>query len=262
MKTLRPINTSLLASSRSSSLQRRVAPLVNTRPRHSNHDRLEQRRAFVSNPLSGPQHLTASRILHYPARVIYDVISDVASYSHYVPYCQNSVVTKTSSPTSDGKTYPEEAKLVIGLNDNMSEEFWSRVYCVPETVVEAVSGNADTTLFSDEIKHHTARPPADQDPSRKDTILSHLLTRWTLRQYPYKPPPASATHPESTHKNHQETSSIPGQQKTEVNLAIEYQFSNPVYGALSQAAAPKVAEKMIEAFEKRVKAIMEGPGHV
>jgi coenzyme Q-binding protein COQ10 len=45
---------------------------------------------------------------------------------------------------------------------------------------------------------------------------------------------------------------------TDVNLVIEYQFANPVYAALSAAAAPKVAEKMIEAFENRVKAVAEG----
>jgi len=144
----------------------------------------------------------------------------------------------------------------------VSESFTSRVYCIPDTVIEAVSGSAETTLASDSISHHNARPPPEQDPSRNATVLTHLLTRWTLRPFPYKPPPASATHPDTTHKNHHETSELPGQEKTEVSLQIEYQFANPVYGALSQAAAPKVAEKMIEAFEKRVKAVVEGPASV
>ena len=62
--------------------------------------------------------------------------------------------------------------------------------------------------------------------------------------------------------NHHETSPVPGQEKTEVSLSIEYQFANPMYAALSSAAAPKVAEKMIEAFEKRVRAVIEGPASV
>lgn len=37
-----------------------------------------------------------------------------------------------------------------------------------------------------------------------------------------------------------------------MNLTIEYQFVNPIYNALSAAAAPKVAEKIIGAFEDRV----------
>lgn len=92
--------------------------------------------------------------------------------------------------------------------------------------------------------------------------MAHLLTRWTLKPYPYKPPPTDALHADSTHKNLEGTNPMPGQEKTEVNLAIEFQFSNPLYAALSSAAAPKVAEKMIEAFENRVKAVVEGPGHV
>lgn len=35
-----------------------------------------------------------------------------------------------------------------------------------------------------------------------------------------------------------------------VHLDIEYKFSNPVYGALSQAVLPKVADQIIEAFRK------------
>merc|ERR1711977_192294 len=191
--------------------------------------------------------LTATRTLQYPSRLIYSVISDVGSYSNFVPWCQGSIVTKTSQPASDGKTYPEEAKLVIGFNSDVSEEFTSRVYCVPGQVVEAVSGDAETTLLPEEIPHHSQRPTSsEEDASRKDTVMTHLLTRWTLRPYPYKPPPMSATHPTTTHKNHEETSDLPGQEKTEVSLNISYQFANPLYAAMSSAAAPKVAEKVIE----------------
>ena len=34
-----------------------------------------------------------------------------------------------------------------------------------------------------------------------------------------------------------------------------------MYAALSAAAAPKIADKMIEAFEKRVRSVIEGPGY-
>jgi coenzyme Q-binding protein COQ10 len=126
----------------------------------------------------------------------------------------------------------------------VSEEFWSRVYCKPERVVEAVSGLTNTALSSEDISHHNARPSPDQDPTRNESVLTHLSTTWTLRPFPYKPPPPSAG---------QKTDG-PGIETTDVNLVIE----NPVYGALSAAAAPKVAEKMIEAFENRVKAVAEG----
>ena len=233
MNTLRPI-TSILSrpSTYSTNATNRTAHLTPTSLRLTNHPR--QNRTFLTNPFSGPQTLTANRTLHHPPRAIYNVISDVSSYSNFVPYCQSSVVTKHSSPASDGKTYAEEAKLVVGFDNGVSEEFWSRVYCVPESVVEAVSGSADTTLGAVKIRHHNARPEVDRDPTRKDVVMSHLLTRWTLRP-----------------------STLGNGEGTEVDLAIEYEFANPVYAALSQAAAPKVADKMIEAFEKRVEAVAQ-----
>lgn len=46
-----------------------------------------------------------------------------------------------------------------------------------------------------------------------------------------------------------------------MNLFIEVRFASAVYSALSQAAAPKVAGMMVEAFEKRaVEVLGEGDG--
>ncbi|KAF2168842.1 hypothetical protein M409DRAFT_20857 [Zasmidium cellare ATCC 36951] len=264
MKSIRPITSALQQATLSQSTTTcRAACLTNTftRPTTRKQQHQPQRRPFVSGAFTPNQTLTAQRTLRYPSSVIYDIISDVASYSQFVPFCQNSLVTKYSSPASDGKTYPEEAKLVIGFNDSISEEFTSRVYCVPGRAVEAVSGATESTLHGEEIAHHSPRPAAERDPSRKDTVMSHLLTRWTLKPYPYKPPPAGATHPDGVHKNHEETSPLPGQEKTDVNLVIEFQFANPLYAALSSAAAPKVADKMIESFVNRVEAVMDGPAN-
>ena len=45
-----------------------------------------------------------------------------------------------------------------------------------------------------------------------------------------------------------------------MNLHIEVRFASAVYSALSQAAAPKVAGMMVEAFEARAKEVL-GQGH-
>lgn len=209
---------------------RRTAYL--TRP--TNHDRSCARRTFFANPfgISEPQTITATRTLPYTNAEIFDVICDVASYKHFYPFCIESTVTRSSEPAaSNGKTYPEEAKLVVGFKDVGREEFWSRVYCVPETVVEALSGRSETTLSESEIQHHNPRPEAGTDPTRRDDVLSHLWTRWSL----------------SPRQNGR---------GTEVNLAIKMQFANPVYAALSQAAVPKAADKMIEAFQKRLESVL------
>jgi coenzyme Q-binding protein COQ10 len=43
-------------------------------------------------------------------------------------------------------------------------------------------------------------------------------------------------------------------------LTLDFQFSNPIYAAVSKAVAPKVAGKMIEAFEVRARRLLDGPG--
>jgi coenzyme Q-binding protein COQ10 len=238
-RTTRPFANTLLQSRNAA---HRTAPSIACCQLQHQH---QQRRTFFPNPFaSEKQTLTASRTLPYKASTIYATISDVASYSKFLPYCQSSTVTKSSNPAPANNTsYPEEAKLSIGFNSDVSEEFWSRVYCVPDRVVEAVSGLTDTSLSPQEIEHHNPRPAPQSDPTRNQSVLTHLATKWVLRSYPYKPG---------------EETGEPAKHMTDVNLVIEYQFANPVYAALSAAAAPKVAEKMIEAFENRVKAVAEG----
>lgn len=216
---------------------------------------VSQTRTFIGNPFSStPQSLVATRTLPYDASVLYSIISDVNSYSHFVPFCQKSLVTKTSSPDKDGNTWPEEAQLVVGFNSDISESFYSRIYCDPGRVVEAVSGTTETSLDPSKLSHHSARPDPSSDPARNATVLTHLLTRWTLRPFPYKPGPLSST--EAPHEN---SNPVPAREQCEVNLNIEFKFANPMYAALSSAAAPKVAEKMIDAFEKRVRHVLDGP---
>lgn len=194
----------------------------------------QQRRTFFPNPFaSSNQKLSASRVLPYPNSIIYQVITDVASYKHFIPYCLSSEVLKYSNNTEDGRRWPEEAKLLIGFNGDVSETFWSRVYCVPERIVETVAGNAETSLPPEQITHHNPRLPAGQDPVRQGNVMKNLATKWELQ---------------------------PHGQGTEVSVKIEYEFANPVYAALSSAASPMVADKMIGAFQKRVEAVIASSG--
>ena len=38
-----------------------------------------------------------------------------------------------------------------------------------------------------------------------------------------------------------------------VSLGVEYNFSNPLYNSLARQFAPKVAGKLVQAFEARAK---------
>ena len=57
--------------------------------------------------------------------------------------------------------------------------------------------------------------------------------------------------------------SEPSEPRTEVSLTIEVRFASAMYSALSQAAAPKVAGMMVEAFERRAREMLgEADGDV
>jgi coenzyme Q-binding protein COQ10 len=168
----------------------------------------------------------------------------VEKYSAFLPYCKSSVVTKWSKPDSNGKKWPSEAELVVGWNA-LEETFTSKIYCVPGSVVEAVGGRGVTTLSKDLIQHHQDDSPSS-NKAVEEGILTHLLTRWSVRDFPYKPPPGNSA------------GQVRPKEHTQVGLTIEYQFSNPMYSAMSGAVADKVAGAMIEAFERRVKSVLDG----
>lgn len=82
------------------------------------------------------------------------------------------------------------------------------------------------------------------------SIFTSLLTRWTFREFPFKPPPPDGKSPQEGE------ASTPSTPRTEVNLVVEVRFASAVYSALSQAAAPKVAGLMIDAFEERARELL------
>lgn len=226
---------------------------------------LPPHRTFVPNPFAttSPQLLTATRTLPYPSAAIYNIIADVPQYSSFLPYCQASTVTRWSAPDRTTHTrWPSEARLVVGWA-GITEAFRSRIYCVPGRVVEAVGGASRTTLAEEDIAHHRVTAAVggaaggetgvkeqeqEQEEAVRTELLTHLLTRWTVRPLPCTPSPTTSAQGETARSREQ----------TEVSLAIEFQFANPIYGTLSAGAAPKVAEMMIRAFEERVKNVLEG----
>ena len=228
------------------------------------------RRSFVTlppnpfSPLTESQTLTASRTLPYAASDIYSIIADVGQYSSFLPFCKSSSVTRWSAPdSSTGKRWPDEAKLVIGWQ-HIEEEFYSRIYCVPGQIVEAVGGTGKSKLPREAVAHHyggggggsrNATEKELDNKSADQTLIKHLLTRWTVRSFPQSPQSSAAKQLSGQSVN---GSSKPKEQ-TEVTLAIEFQFASPVYTAMSATVMPLVAGKIIEAFEKRVVDLLDEP---
>lgn len=119
--------------------------------------------------------------------------------------------------------------------------------------MEAIAGQARTTIPASDLKHYKKSAREETVPGNE--LFESLLTRWTLREFPFKPLPPDGKIPQVGN------ASLPSRARTEVNLTIEVKFASAVYAALSQAAAPKVAGVLIEAFEKRVKEVL-GEGEV
>lgn len=209
--------------------------------------RPQARRSFITLPGTESQSLSATRILPYNSSSLYTLIADVDSYSSFVPYCVESKVTKRSGPDKNGQRWPAEADLKVGWG-GYEEKFTSRLFCVPGSVVEALSGDAVTEISQADLSHHSATLNA---PAAANAIFQSLSTRWTVKPFHYKPPTG---HPQTDKTTH------PARDQTEVHLTLNFQFSNPIYAALSKAVAPKVAGMMIEAFEVRARRLLDGPG--
>ncbi|KAF2280692.1 uncharacterized protein EI97DRAFT_428797 [Westerdykella ornata] len=197
------------------------------------------RRTFLPNPSAilspltsgAPQTLTTTRTLPYPSTPIYTVISDIQSYSQFLPYCLSSTVTKWSAPDKTyNKRWPSEGKLEVGWK-GITESFTTRVFCIPGQVVESIGGSAVSSLPSHAIAHHTTEQERRHAGEEEERLLSHLLSRWELTPL--------------------------GQNAMKVTLALEFAFANPIYSALSAGAAPKVADIMVKAFEDRVREVVE-----
>ncbi|KAL9080734.1 MAG: hypothetical protein Q9159_007527 [Coniocarpon cinnabarinum] len=236
-------------------------PLV----RHSRR-KLSTSAAFRQRALK-PTLFTASRILPYPTYSIFKVIADINTYPQFLPYVRAAEVIATS-PRPDShhnEKWPALASLTVGFQDKVAESYTSRVFCAPPVpykgrvgvgFVEALSGSEapQPTFTVDEDVSHYDLNDADVQGHKDATKgpLAFLRTRWTVAGYPHKPAPDNA---DATHNARLEPFQSATEQ-TNVNLAVEFRFESAVYDVLGQAASGKVADVMIDAFEKRVREIL------
>ncbi|BFZ57294.1 Coenzyme Q-binding protein coq10, mitochondrial [Savitreella phatthalungensis] len=113
----------------------------------------------------------------------------------------------------DGKGMPVKADLRVGYK-SFDETFTSDVVCAPTRSVRA--------------------------SANKHPLFEKLVTAWRLSEAVEGQSTASPSTP-----------STPA--KSTVSLDIEYKFANPLYDALSGAVLPKVADQVMQAFEKHAR---------
>lgn len=121
------------------------------------------------------------------------------------------------------------------------------MFCVPNLgIVEAISGDARTSIPASELAKHGLRDPG---PGRSpvggnEGTFKSLITRWTVRPLEGR---SNAARGE-------------GEEWSQVDLSIRFQFVNPLYAAVSSAVADKVAPIMVDAFEKEARRVLGRPG--
>lgn len=209
-------------------------PLPLALPKPHNH----QARAFSLPSLSdlspsNPRTLRARRTLPYPPSLLYAIISDIPHYSSFLPFCTSSIVhswTRTTPPL------PSLATLTVGWGPFPAESYTSRVYCVPGSTVEAVSGReaVGPSTGWDVLRRYgyeeggQSRKAGDRREGDGE-LFERLVTKWTVK-------PVGGGNGETT---------------TDVDLRIDYLMANPIHQVAVGGVADQVADKMIRAFEGR-----------
>ncbi|GAP89172.1 putative cyclase dehydrase family protein [Rosellinia necatrix] len=244
-----------------------MPPTSALRPRLSRFPRSpiqRPRRTFLSSILSAAaapppsQTVTASRRLPHHHADLYGLIADIDSYSAFLPYCSASRVTSWTACADPefGRRWPTRADLTAGWG-GLEQTYTSRVFCVPGSIVEALSGEgARSGIAPDVLARYGLEdePFSMPTPTRRDNVggeegvFRTLVTRWTV----------TPVEPGALTERGDEGAMRAGGRMgwSDVNLNIRFQFANPLYGAVSSAVADKVAPLMIEAFVERAKKVL------
>ncbi|WVQ66112.1 uncharacterized protein L199_004290 [Kwoniella botswanensis] len=187
------------------------------------------------------QRFHARKILPYSQVQLYSLVSDVPSYSSFIPFCNSSTVL--SKPSTEGNinrqwkewapgTEPFEvlAELAVGFG-GLEERYVSKVKGVPFESVTATA-SSQTPLFKSLITRWSFSPASSISPHPSNS--------------PFPPTPSSQERlPNST------SPTDPNIGPTLLTIDLNFNFANPLHRIASQAVLPKVADKMVEAFEKR-----------
>jgi len=119
------------------------------------------------------RRLTQTKLLQHDSKTVFNTISDISSYSNFVPFAVSSTVK-----SKDAQGYPQSASLKVGYSKFGIEEDWdSTVHCDPaKGTIEAKSSDLAS-----------------------DGLFEVLKTRWAVSSIiPEGSPEASSKSPQTS----------------------------------------------------------------
>ncbi|PVG03583.1 hypothetical protein CPB86DRAFT_779308 [Serendipita vermifera] len=172
------------------------------------------------------------KIMPYTRQQLYELVADVDSYRHFIPFCTASKVLHSSRPDwklrgekdNDPPTHLE-AELKVGFL-GMDESYVSKVECRP---FQSVTATASTST----------------------PLFKRLVTTWTFQHAspasPHLSSPESLARSLSMSKNTSKDAEGP----TLLTFDISFAFANPLHATISKGFFGRVSSMMVNAFEKR-----------
>ncbi|KAK2746400.1 hypothetical protein FQN55_005618 [Onygenales sp. PD_40] len=214
------------------------SPTIHTPiPPHLNLNLHPQTRPFLTSLLPSspntrppPRTLTATRTLPYPPQPLFSTISDVASYSKFLPFLTASTVTARDAQTG----LPSRAFLTVGYGP-LSETFTSVVTCDRGKWVVGARSGVGVGVDSGKGEREGSG----------NGLFEFLDTVWRLEPVLGKGGKGGMAVVEGEEEV----------KETKVELQVRFQFRSAMHAAMMSAVEGQVAGMMIEAFERRVREV-------
>ncbi|KAJ3412168.1 Coenzyme Q-binding protein coq10a, mitochondrial [Chytridiales sp. JEL 0842] len=186
------------------------------------------------------------KLFNFSQRQLYNIISDVDKYKHFVPFCIISQVLSKrfippntqQSSTTPAKNYSKmimKADLEVGFQA-FTERYTSEVTCTFPREVKAVA--SQTHLFKTLITTWKFTPVKPINATATKSI---------------PPPPADASRnidipPSLATKSIEDPADYP---QCYVDFHIEFEFRSPLYAHVATIFFNEVSRMMVKAFEER-----------
>jgi coenzyme Q-binding protein COQ10 len=162
----------------------------------------------------------------YTRQQLYKVVSDVASYHHFIPFCSASRVLSTTDETQIPILM--DAELTVQFLA-FKESYVSRVTCVPLESVEV----RPTRVPFPHNSHYKQAVASSSTP-----LFKELKTTWRFQSISENTATLNTTLPSNT-------------AATLVRLDLAFAFASPIHAAVSSSFFGQVSKLMVNAFEER-----------